>query len=490
MLHLSSLFGDYSCGDTKSAFYFLDFLKQSGFSYWQVLPFNMLNNSFSPYSSVSSFLCNPFFISLETLYNKELLTKNELLKAKQQTPFKCEYERLYTERTALLKKCAQRVSLSEKIKAEEFFADKPYILNSLKSFSKKENINYGSFKDFEENLFLNKFIQYEFFNQWQEVKNYAEKLNIKIIGDMPFYVDGKSTDIDILSNNFLLKKEIDTKTKKEKYVPLLFSAVPPDEFNKEGQLWGTPVYDFLYLKNTGFEYFLKKVEFLFLLFDVIRLDHFRGYSAFYAVKPNAKDAINGKYYNSFGDEIIKAFKEKAFKTNDIFKKTNGNCFLAENLGDIDKAAKELFKKSGFFNTCVLQFANYTDNRSEHLAHNFNNLTFAYTSTHDTHTLLSYLLNLNNSEEGKKQKELLYNYYGINLNEDINKVVYLIIKSVLRSDAAVAMFQLQDILKFGEDTRMNIPGIPLNQWRFRVTENQLNKIDRKLWYNLNKTYGRI
>ena len=250
LMHISSLYGDYSIGSFgKNAKNFVDFLDDCGFSYWQVLPFNMADECGSPYKSYGAFSGNPYFVDLDILADKGLLTTDELNKAKQQTPYSCEFERLENERFALLKKASSRVCREDKEKIQRVISSKTQIYNFCRFMALKEaNGNTEWFcwdtESYDsDTLFAWEFIEYEFLSQWGEIKSYANSKGIKIIGDIPIYVAYDSSDVWANKNEF----QLDSKGRLK-----AVSGVPPDYFAKVGQLWGNPLYNWNDMKKNGY----------------------------------------------------------------------------------------------------------------------------------------------------------------------------------------------------------------------------------------------
>lgn len=474
LMHISSLFGDYSCGGfSKEAKEFIDFLADCGFSIWQVLPFNPVDEFGSPYKSSSAFAGNIYFIDLEELLKMGLLTAEELCAAKQNVPYAVEFSRLFKERGTLLKKAAQRADFALKEKVFDFMRQNTEIKNyctfaALKEKNKNKNREWQTWTDFEvsdESVFCHMFCQYIFFEQWKKIKEYATQKCIEIIGDVPFYVSPDSADTYFDRKQFCLD---------EKGYPLQVAGVPPDYFSSEGQLWGSPVYDFLYMKSDGFEWWKKRIGHMLFMFDGLRIDHFRAFEAFWSVPADEKTAANGHWVKGPGEELVEILK----------KESKEKLIIAEDLGDITPEVHDLLQKSGFPGMRVFQFGFLSEDDSVHKPHNYTNNSVCYTGTHDNNTLLGYLWEL----DGKKRREVL-SYCGYN-EPDWERGYENMIRSVMASAAGIAVFPIQDVLKFGCDTRLNTPGRAEGNWSFRITKKQLCSVDRAYWKGLNKAYGRI
>ncbi len=470
-MHISTLYGDYSCGSFgKEAKEFIDFLSDTGFSVWQVLPFGTTDECNSPYKSYSAFGGNPYFVDLNKLYEKGYITYDELNRQKQNTPYSCEYKRLFDERVTLLCDCARNVSDAEKEKIEKFIDENNYLADFCKFMALKSANNdtewqkWQNFDIDEKILFGWKFIQYEFFNQWQEIKKYANEKNISIIGDIPIYVSQDSCDVWSNRDEFLLD---------EKGYPTSVAGVPPDYFSKDGQLWGNPLYDWDKMKKNGYKWWVDRISHMLKMFDGIRIDHFRGLESFWSVPSDAKTAASGKWVKGPGLDFIEKIKKAA----------DGKMIIAEDLGEISKDVEKLVEDSGFPGMRVLQFGFLSYDDNVHLPHNYIKNCVAYTGTHDNNTLLGYLWEL----DADKKKYLL-KYCGYE-NENWENGFDSIVRTLFASSADTVILPIQDLLKYGSDTRLNTPGTSENNWLYRITKDQLSGIDKNYYRELIKLYKR-
>ncbi len=467
-MHISSLYGDYSIGSFgRSAKHFIDVLSDCGFSYWQVLPFNIADSHNSPYASYSSFSGNPYFVDLDILFDKELLTREELSEAKQDSPYLCEYYRLSLERLDLLKKASSRVGYKENI--ARFIKENPYIAQFCTFMALKEandGKNWHEWKNdkYDENvLFAWQFIQYEFFTQWAEIKRYANDKGIKIIGDIPIYVSLDSSDVWANPNQFQLDST---------GYPISVAGVPPDYFSADGQLWGNPLYDWREMKKDGFKWWCDRIRHMGKIFDGVRIDHFRGLESYWSVPAKAKTAREGKWVKGPGMALIRALKEAA----------NDTMIIAEDLGDITPAVEKLVMDSGFPGMRVFQFGFLSDGDSTHTPHNYPCNCIAYTGTHDNNTLLGYLWEL---DDDTRKKMLDYcGHIGAWKNGCDS-----IIRTMFMSHADTVIIPIQDIFGYGCDTRMNTPGKADGNWAYRITKEQIDSIDTKKFRELNNRYFR-
>ena len=469
LMHLSSLYGNYSVGSFgEEAKHFIDFLCESGFSYWQVLPFCMPDECNSPYKSYSAFGANPWFIDLPSLYEQGLITADELLRAEQRTPYLAEYDR-FSERMELLSLAASRIlDRSEIIAFTESRAEYKRAAEFLALREANSNLPWQEWTILDaptDRLFVYQFIQYEFFRQWKAIHEYAGSRGIKIIGDVPIYVALDSADVYYHREEFMLDS---------KGYPTSVAGVPPDYFCEDGQLWGNPLYNYKKMKSDGFAWWKTRVEYMLELFDGVRIDHFRGFESFYSIPYGAKSAKCGKWVKAPGREIIKAIKSV----------TKDALVIAEDLGDITPEVSALLKFSGLPGMRVFQFAFLGDRNSTHLPHNYTENSVAYSGTHDNNTLLGYVWEL--TPETRRE---VFDYVG-ERTEDFTFGVESIVKTVMRSSSSLAIFPIQDILCFGSDTRMNTPGKAEGNWGYRITREQLDGIDRKKLYKMNDIYRRI
>lgn len=470
LMHISTLYGDYSIGSFgDNAKDFIDFLSDCGFSYWQTLPFNMADDCGSPYKSYGAFSGNPYFVDLDKLAQKGLLTVEELNAAKQSSPYSCEFERLDKERFALLKTASSRVCGEDKEKIQRVISKKKPIFDFCRFMALKEANNYSEWIDWkndeynDDTLFAWEFAEYEFLLQWNEIKSYANSKGIKIIGDIPIYVAYDSSDVWANKNEFQLDAHGHLKA---------VAGVPPDYFSKDGQLWGNPLYNWSAMKKNDFAWWRERIRYMFELFDGVRIDHFRGIESYWSVPKEAKTAKEGKWVKGPGKKFVDTLREMAGE----------KLIIAEDLGDITDDVVKLVDYSGFPGMRVLQFAFLGDYDSPHLPHNYINNCVAYTGTHDNNTLLGYMW-----EASDAVRRRVIDYCG--MDEDWDKSYDNIIKSMLASHAGLVIVPIQDLLNFGSDTRMNIPGSADGNWRYRITREQLKQIDTEKYRYFNSLYAR-
>lgn len=473
LMHVSSLYGKYSVGSFGTeAKEFVDFLESAGFSYWQVLPFCMTDECNSPYKSFSAFAGNPFFIDLVKLRDLELLTQNELDGAAQETPWLCEFARLRKERIPLLRKAAARAyddndftkNIEKFIKNHKDLYDACVFLalkdkNGGASWDKWETEKYD-----ENDLKFWEFVQYEFFTQWAEIRTYANEKGIKIIGDIPFYVDYDSCDVWANKKYFQLDKD---------GKPTGVAGVPPDYFSEDGQMWNNPLYNWKEMKKDSFGWWARRMQCMFELFDGVRIDHFRALESYWSIPVGAETAKEGKWVKGPGKPFI-----------DMLNSVKGDGFIiAEDLGDITEEVNKLVKYSGFPGMRVFQFGFLGDPDSTHLPHNYPANCVAYTGTHDNNTLLGAMSEF---DEGTVLR--VFDYCNLT-GTDLRSACGGIIKIMLESHADTVIFPIQDLLRYGDDTRMNKPGTGSGNWAYRVKKEQLSDIDTFRLAYLNGLYAR-
>ena len=470
LMHVSSLFGKFSVGSFgDEAKYFIDFLSESGFSYWQVLPFCMPDEFNSPYKSYSSFGANPYFIDLPTLYECGLLTAEELRRAVEDTPYLAEYDRLSEERISLLSVAASRVKDRSRVLA--FINENPELENAARYLALREKFGgapwqtWGCAEPDGERLFFWQFVQYEFYRQWGMIKSYANAHGIKIIGDLPIYVATESVDVWAHREEFQLDPD---------GYPTSVAGVPPDYFSEDGQLWGNPLYDYNKMKKNGYKWWRERIRFTLRVFDGVRIDHFRGFESYFSIPKDAKTAKDGKWVKGPDREIIDVIKDEAGEA----------LVIAEDLGDITPAVRDLLEYSGLPGMRVFQFGFLGDPITPHLPHNYSENSVAYSGTHDNNTLLGYIW-----EMDSYTRDRVFDYCGAR-SSDFSDGVEAIRRTLLASHSSLVIFPVQDILGYGRDTRMNTPGKASGNWQYRITREQLDSIDRRALREQNRLFGRI
>lgn len=470
LMHISSLYGDYSIGNFgKNAKEFVDFLADNGFSVWQVLPFTVTDEYNSPYKSFSAFGGNPYFIDPEKLYEDGLISEEDLKNCRQQTPYSCEFERLGRERMNLLRKAYKNSENHDAVR--EFIASHPRIEAFCRFMTLREQNNLKPWQEWESEEITDydllgtwQFIQYEFFTQWAEIKAYANSRGVSIIGDIPIYVSDDSCDV--WENRHLF--DVD-----EKGYPTLVAGVPPDYFAKDGQLWGNPLYNWDEMKKDGFRWWKERIDHSLEMFDGVRIDHFRAIESYWAVEATETTAKNGKWIKGPGMDFINAIKEGH----------DDKLIIAEDLGDITDEVRALVEESGFPGMRVFQFGFLDDGNSIHMPHNYIRNSVAYSGTHDNNTIFGFLWE---SDEHTRKRAL--DYCGFS-GGDWGGASPLFLRAIFASVSDLAIIPVQDFLMYGSDTRINTPGVAKGNWSYRVTKEQLDNANKEFFRSLNRIYKR-
>lgn len=486
LMPIFSLPSKYGIGTLgKKAYEFIDFLKQSGQSYWQILPINPTTYGNSPYSAVSSFAGNPFFIDLDLLKDDGYLCCDDYCDVDFGNDYsKVDYDKLLKNRKFVLQKAynnflATNLNLNE---FEEFKSKNNYWLKNYALYMSLKDDNFGEswekwvdkfadLKDREKYYLLNKanveyymFVQYLFFKQWFDLKNYANKNGVKIIGDMPFYLSYDSAEVWAEPHQFDLDDE---------FVPKLISGCPPDAFSSKGQLWGTPVYNFNFMKIDKYTWWNNRINFALSIYDVLRIDHFRGFESYYAIKNGAKDATEGKWIKGPGFEFFKQLKQSFGRALPI---------IAEDLGYITDGVRKLLDDCKFPGIKVLQFAFSPNSESVYLPHNINKNSVVYTGTHDNNTIIGWYNNANRDEI--EYAEQYMNYQG---SEGFN---WAFIRLAMASVADTSIIMMPDLLGLDESARINTPSTVGNNWEWRIGDGCTNSWLAKIVYDITKTYSRL
>lgn len=492
LMHISCLPGGYGIGTLgQEARDFAALLARMGCSAWQVLPMSPPALGDSPYTSTSAFAGNPYLIDPDLLMRQGLLTSAEVELARDPTPgYAVDYEFLARTRPVLLRQAHAACTPDLRREVEAFAARQPWLMDYALFTVLKEHFEGLPWwewpdealrlhqpaalalaqQDYAEEIHYHCFVQYLFFSQWQALKEAVNALGIGLIGDMPIYVALDSVDAWSHSELF----DLDAR-----HLPRSVAGVPPDYFAADGQLWGNPLYDWDAMERTGYAWWVSRIGWALDSFDAVRIDHFRGFAAYWAVPATAKTAREGAWLPGPGMKLFRAL-ERAYPQAAV---------IAEDLGDVDASVHALREAAGFPGMAVLQFAFQGDEHSPHLPHNIAPNTIAYTGTHDNNTTLGWLWEISPAE---RQDALCYaGYDGQQWGEGgpRSKSVRAMLRMLYQSPARVAMAPIQDFLGYGADTRMNIPGVAEGNWRFRVTPQALSSLDVEGIQSLIQTYRR-
>lgn len=486
LMHIASLPGKYGIGTFgKSAYEFCDFLEESGQKYWQILPLGQTSYGDSPYQAFSAFAGNPYFIDLDILQKKGLLSKEDYENVNfGEDPEVIDYGLMFTEKMKVLRKAYSNFKIEGNEEFEKFVLEEEKWLDDYSLFmALKYNFNFASWNSWDEKLKKRdeecidkykdelkdeinywKFIQYEFFGQWEKLKKYVNEKNIKIIGDIPIYIANDSADVWSNPEVFLLDEET--------FDPIKVSGCPPDAFSETGQLWGNPIYDWDYLEETEYEWWINRIDASLKLYDVLRIDHFRGFEAYWAVPYGEKTAQNGKWVKGPGIKLFNAIKDKLGEID----------IIAEDLGYLTQETLDFKKETGFPGMKIIQFAFGGDSGNPYLPHNYEKNCVAYTGTHDNDTVRGWLEVSGSEEEVKKAAE----YFNLTKEEGYN---WGIIRGVWSSVARTSIGVMQDFLNLGNEARINKPSTLASNWSWRAKDDVFtNELAKKI-YRLTKIYGR-
>ena len=494
LMHISSLPGGHGIGDLgRSSHEFIDFLANSGQSYWQILPLGPVSPVFgnSPYMSHSAFAGNPLFISLETLVDEGLITANDL-PTHVFSPYHVDFSQVAT-----LKKNALRAAWNtflhrgDRDTFEHFTKTTPWVNEYALFMALKAEFIHAAWNKWPEKIkkrdpetlkkirlhnkqeidyFL--FEQFIFFKQWKRLLKYAHSQGIKIIGDLPIYVGHDSADVWAHQNIFELSPETGS--------PVHVAGVPPDYFSKTGQRWGNPLYRWNSPDNTVKEelygWWENRFRSILATVDVIRIDHFRGFAAYWSIPFNEKTAVNGVWKKGPGKEFFQAMDKQLGKLP----------VIAEDLGTITPEVEKLRDDLQYPGMKILLFAFNSSADSPYLPQNFSKNCVVYTGTHDNDTAVGWFFNPDIALEVKKRAKKYANKNDIEAASFHHDIVYLAQSSV----ACLSIMPLQDILGFGNDCRMNTPGTTSGNWTWRCAASFLsNEIAEKL-HKDTALYGRI
>jgi len=484
IMPISALPTKYGIGSLgKSAKQFVDFLKKSSHSYWQILPLVQTGYGDSPYQSCSDRSGNPYFIDLEILRSEKLLTFREVETAIEKGN-KIDYGALYFNRYPLLRKAFSRFDTKDEdflrfLKKGEFTDYATFM--TLKSvynccwvdwpdeykYSDPTALKKFRSKHRQEYLFW-QFLQYKFWQQWKEIKKYANSKGIKIVGDLPLYVSYDSVDVWKNPYNFLVDESLR---------PTFIAGVPPDYFSKTGQLWGNPVYNYDYMRKNGYKWWIERINNAQKIFDVVRVDHFRGLDRFWSIPVSEKTAINGTWEKADGAEI--------------FKKITNRKIIAEDLGTLDEGVYKLINDTGFASMKVVLFAFGDNDKNPYLPWNINENSVCYTGTHDNETIMGYLKGLSKKEFTKFKAEVqkCLDYLKIYKRlSGIESVANAIIDIAYASNSNLTMIPIQDILLLDNEYRMNWPG-KTGYWTVRIKESVFTDTLAKILNMRAKSFNR-
>lgn len=466
LLHITSLPGNFGIGSLgDDCYYFIDFLEKSAQKLWQICPVGPTGYGNSPYQTYSAFAGNPLFINLEKLVDNGLLEMDDLKTEESFNEIKVEFEKVKKFKSVLFRKAYKNFLEHSSSEFVNFCETESDWLDDFSLFmALKKHFNEISWNNWEESIKLRKpaamkkysemlkneigyqkFLQYLFFKQWKEMRNYSSSKNIKIIGDIPIYVAFDSSDAWSHPEYFLFDEDNN---------PTFVAGVPPDKFSPTGQLWGNPLYNWEKHKENNFSWWKKRFKKTLEMVDIIRIDHFIGFVNYWAVPANDKTAENGSWQPAPGKELFSA----------VLKDLGSLPIIAEDLGAITQKVIDLRDYFDFPGMKILHFAFGTGANNPYLPENFPENCVVYTGTHDNETTEGWFKNIPGF-----LKEEVRNYLDLK-NE---KISWRLIEAAWESKADIAIAPLQDFLGLDNSARMNIPGTVGGNWEWRVKKSQLN-----------------
>ena len=484
LMPISSIPSAYGIGTfSAQAYEFVDMLEKAGQSYWQILPLGPTGYGDSPYQSFSTFAGNPYYIDLEALIEKGWLTKAEC----DQYDFGdndeyIDYEKIYLSRFKVLRKAFQNSGIEKEEEFIQFCEQNAYWLDDYALYMAVKNFFDGkSWSEWDEGIRLRKpeamaayrekfseeicfyqFQQYLFAKQWMDLKKYANDKKIEIIGDIPIYVAFDSADTWANPELFQLDEDL---------IPIAVAGCPPDAFSATGQLWGNPLYRWEYHKETEYAWWMRRIAYCYALYDVVRIDHFRGFDEYYSIPYGDPTAEFGHWEKGPGYDIFKTMKAKL----------GNRAVIAEDLGFLTDTVIKLVKKTGSPGMKILQFAFDSREESDYLPHNYTANSIVYTGTHDNDTTVGWFEKLN-----RKDKAFAKKYLNIRSNKDAQ---WAFIRAAFASVSDTCIIPIQDYLGLGTEARINMPSTLGTNWKWRMLPGQFTGELAAKISDMTKLYGR-
>ena len=484
-MHISSLPSPYGIGTMgKEARKFADFLEKAGQKYWQILPICPTSYGDSPYQSFSSFAGNPYFIDLETLCKEKLLKKSECESFPWgENPHYVDYGVMYQSRYQLLRLAFNRF---KKDIPDEFYTfckkeaewlEEYALFMALKDAHggvawfewedelrlRKPEALEAARREYADNILFYKMLQYLFYKQWWSLKEYVNGKGIEIVGDVPIYVAGDSADVWANPSQFYLDENLN---------PIDVAGCPPDAFSADGQLWGNPLFRWAVMKKDNYEWWTKRIKAVSKLYDVVRIDHFRGFDSYYAIPAKDTTAKNGEWRQGPGMDLFKTLKRRLGKLN----------IIVEDLGFLTPSVLKLVADSGFPGMKVVQFAFDSREGSNYLPHTYPTNCVVYTGTHDNDTIMGWM-----KTAPKASVKFAKEYLNLTKEEGYN---WGMMRGAWGSVADTAIVTMQDIIGAGSEARMNTPSTLGGNWEWRATSDQIDNKLAKRVYKYMEMYGRL
>ncbi len=467
----------------KEARRFVDFLKKAGQTYWQILPLNPTNYGDSPYQSFSAYAGNPYFIDIELLIEEGLLLKTEADSCDfGDDPAAVDYGKLYEHRLTLLRKAYARFKPHEAFttfceKNTDWLQDYALFM-ALKNahgdrsweewsypLKKRDPVVLAAAREqHADTIRFYKFVQFKFYEQWHALKTYANQNGVYIIGDLPIYVAYDSADVWAAPTQFLLD---------ETQTPKMVAGVPPDAFSKDGQLWGNPLYDWVKMKADGYKWWKARIAHALSTYDVIRIDHFRGFASYFAIPYGENTARCGEWRKGPGIDLFNTLKGAC---------GDGLPIIAEDLGFLTPEVLELLQNSGFPGMKVLQFAFDSREESDYLPHNYTRRCVVYTGTHDNDTILGWI-----KTAAQADVHMARRYMHVDETEGFN---WAMMRTAMMSVADTCILMMPDILGLGSEARINTPSTLGGNWQWRIDGSCINDWLASILRENTALYGRL
>ncbi len=467
LLSITSLPSPYGIGTIgKEAREFADYLKKAGQKIWQILPVGPTSYGDSPYQSFSTYAGNPYLIDLDTLVEEGLVTKEQLDSFDWGcNPAEVDYEKIYNSRFKVLRIAFENFKSKDQSKFDAFAEDNASWLNNYALYMAVKN-SFGMISwtewpedikmreesaieryenELSDDIYFWKFVQFKFYEQWESFRAYVNGLGIKIMGDMPIYVAMDSADTWANPELFQLYDDGD---------PIAVAGCPPDYFSATGQLWGNPLYDWDYLKETNYEWWFDRVKAASKLYDITRIDHFRAFASYYSIPYPAENAINGKWIEGPRIKFFEMMEEAVGKFE----------IVAEDLGTLTPDVTELMEQTGYPGMKVLEFAFDSGEENDYLPHKYPTNCVVYTGTHDNDTIMGWVETAN-PDDVRYARE----YCKMPDDEPYN---WGLIRTAYESNADMAIIPVQDLLGLGKEARMNTPSVLGGNWTWRVSKDAL------------------
>lgn len=488
LMHISSLPGKYGIGSFgQSAYDFVDFLVRTKQRYWQILPLGTTSYGDSPYQSFSAFAGNTYFIDFDILIEEGLLNESDVKGADfGDDPRKVDYAKIFDARRPIMEKAVARFLKADDLSDYESFVEqnaawlevfaeymaiKEHFDNLAwtewpdEAIRRREAASLASYREkLADKLTYHRVTQYLFFKQWLRLKAYANEHHIEIVGDMPIYVAADSADVWAQPHFF----KTDAVGK-----PTCVAGCPPDEFSETGQLWGNPIYDWEAMDKDGYAWWIERLRESFKIYDIVRIDHFRGFESYWEVPADSDTSATGKWVKGPDYKLFAAVKEALGDLN----------IIAEDLGFMTDEVIELRERTGFPGMKILQFAFNPDDESIDSPHLAPNNSVMYTGTHDNNTVLGWY----KDEIDDATRQYMAQYTN---RKEYETIPHAMLRTIFASVSFMAIATMQDLLELDSAARMNYPSTIGGNWTWRMTAEELNPIVEGELYSLTKTYRRM